>query len=455
MGIFVRTIKDKTFLKHAFSIILPVALQLLTTTVTNMMDTMMIGSLGTATISAVGLANKYFFVFALLMFGINSGSGILNAQFFGNKDYFHIRKTFGLCVIIALTAAFSFLSFAFFSPEKVMHIFTDSAEASAIGREYLTAVCFTYPLFGLTSLLVMVLRSMKKVRIPVITSLISVSINVFLNYTLIFGHFGAPAMGVRGAALATIIARVVELAALVYYAFIKSDELRGKFTDFIGWESTFIKSFVKNSVPVIANELFWGLGTTLYFVAYGHMGDAAVAAVTISTTFTDILCTVGNGMSSATAVLLGNEMGAGRLEKADDYGKKLIALAVMLSVLCGSLFFMLRDPLLSLYDVTEEVRANAKACMTIFTAYIPSIYVNLVIVVGVLRSGGDTRMCFVIDTSGVWLLAVPVAFLGSMVWNLPVSAVYAMVTFEEFYKAIIALLRYRKKKWLKNLAVEV
>ncbi|MCQ2402054.1 MAG: MATE family efflux transporter [Lachnospiraceae bacterium] len=455
MNVFVRTIKDKEFLSHAFSIILPVALQLLITTVTNMVDTMMIGSLGTATISAVGLANKFFFVFALLMFGINSGSGVLNAQFFGNRDFYHIRKTFGLCAIIALVAASGFLSFAFFNPAGVMHIFTDSEEATEIGCRYLKTVCFTYPLFGLTTLLVMVLRSMKKVRVPVVTSLISVTINIFLNYTLIFGHFGAPALGVRGAALATIIARAVELSALIFYAFVKNRELRGRLSDFIGWEKSFLKSFVRNSVPVIANELFWGLGTTLYFVAYGHMGDAAVAAVTISATFTDILCTVGNGMSSATSVILGNEMGAGNLEKADDYGKKLIALAVMLSVVCGTIFLILRGPLLNLYDVAPEVRANAKTCMTIFTMYIPPIYVNLVIVVGILRAGGDTRMCFLIDTSGVWLLAVPIAFLGSLVWHLPITVVYAMVTFEEVYKCTMALLRYRKKKWLKNLAVEV
>lgn len=455
MNIFLRTIKDKEFLRHVFSIVLPVALQLLITTVTNMVDTMMIGSLGTATISAVGLANKFFFVFALLMFGINSGSGVLNAQFFGNKDYFHIRKTLGLCAIIALTAATGFLCFAFFRPQSVMHIFTESEEATRIGCEYLKTVCFTYPLFGLTTLLVMVLRSMKKVRVAVVTSLISVSINVFLNYTLIFGHFGAPRLGVRGAALATITARVVELTALIIYAFFKNQELRGKITDFIGWEKSFLKSFLKNSVPVIANELFWGLGTTLYFVAYGHMGDAAAASVTISATFTDILCTVGNGMSSATSVILGNEMGAGNLEKADDYGKKLIALAVMLSVICGTIFLIMRNPILSLYDVSDEVRINARRCMTIFTAYIPAIYINLVIVVGVLRAGGDTRMCFVIDTSGVWLLAVPMAFLGSMVWHLPIAAVYAMVTFEELYKATLAFLRYRRKKWLKNLAVEV
>lgn len=455
MNIFVRTIKDKVFLRHAFSIILPVALQLLITTVTNMVDTMMIGSLGTATISAVGLANKFFFVFSLLMFGINSGSGVLNAQFFGNRDFLHIRKTFGLCVIIALLAAAAFLLFAFFNPSGVMHIFTDSPEATEIGCEYLRVVCFTYPLFGLTTLFVMVLRSMKKVRVPVITSLISVSINVCLNYILIFGHFGAPALGVRGAAIATIIARVAELCALIYYAFIKNDELKGKFTDFIGWEKSFLKSFVRNSVPVIANELFWGLGTTLYFVAYGHMNDASVAAVTISATFTDILCTVGNGMSSATSVILGNEMGAGNLEKAEDYGKKLIALALMLSVICGTVFLILRNPLLSIYNVADEVRRNAKICMTIFTMYIPAIYVNLVVVVGVLRAGGDTRMCFVIDTSGVWLLAVPVAFLGSLVWKLPITVVYGMVTFEEVYKCVLALIRYRTKKWLKNLAVEV
>ena len=215
-GIVRRTLNDREFLRTAASVAVPVTLQQVLSTVTNMVDTMMIGFLGTATISAVGLANKFFFVFSLLIFGVFSGTGLLMAQFFGNHDHFHIRKTFGLGLIINLTAAFLFMTVARLNPVFVMHLFTDSAESTAIGIRYLKIVCFCYPVFGLTSLLNSMLRSTRQVKVPVRAAIVSIVVNICLNYTLIFGHFGFRPMGVEGAAIATVIARLAECSILIY-----------------------------------------------------------------------------------------------------------------------------------------------------------------------------------------------------------------------------------------------
>ena len=450
-----KTFSDKDFLRQSASIAVPVMLQLVLSTVTNMVDTMMIGSLGTATISAVGLANKFFFVFSLLVFGVHSGTGLLMAQFFGNSDSFHIRKTFGLGMIINLTAAFLFLGVALANPAFVLHLFTDSAESTAIGIRYLRVVCFCYPLFGLTSLMSSMLRSTRQVKVPVRAAAVSICVNVCLNYTLIFGHFGLPAMGVEGAAVATVIARFAECAILIYYSFFQGETLKGKFSDFFGWTRGFLRNFADHSLPVICNEMTWGLGTTLYFVAYGHIGDAAVAAITISSTVTDIVTTAGNGLSSAASVILGNELGAGHLEKADDYGKKLLVVGALAGLCLGALMLPLRGAILQLFNVPDSVRADAARCMGIYFCILPVIYENLIIIVGVLRAGGDTRMCFLIDVSGVWLLAAPLAFLGALLWHLPIYMIYGMVLMEEVFKCTMGFLRYRKKKWLRNLAVEV
>ena len=454
-NVITETYKDKQFLKTAASIAVPVTLQMVLTTVTNMVDTMMIGQLGTATISAVGLANKYFFVFALLVFGVHSGSGILIAQFFGSNDHYHIRKTFGMGLLINLIAATAYLLAARFDPQFVMGIFTESTESVPIGVRYLRIVCFCYPIFGFTSIMSSFLRSTRQVRVPVISSLVSIITNVFLNYCLIFGHFGFPEMGVEGAAIATVIARVAECLILVWFCFIRGKILPGKITDFFGWTKGFLKNFCSHSLPVIFNEMIWGLGTTLYFVAYGHIDDNAVAAVTISTTITDMLNTAGNGLSSAASVLLGNELGAGNLKKADDYAGKILVLGLTIGLACSGLLLLLRAPLLTMFSVSEEVRDSAMKCLTIYAIALPLVFVSLINIVGILRSGGDTKMCFLIDTAGVWFWAVPLAFLGSMVWKFPIHVIYGMVLTEEVIKSGTSFWRVSKRVWLRNLSKEV
>jgi len=454
-NLLIETYKDKTFLKAASSIAIPVALQMILTTVTNMVDTMMIGNLGTATISAVGLANKYFYVFALLLFGVHSGTGLLIAQFFGNKDHFHIRKTFGIGLLINLFAATAYLLAARLNPAFVMGIFTNSAEATAIGSRYLRIVCFCYPLFAFTSIMSSFLRSTRQVRIPVISSMVSIFTNVFLNYCLIFGHFGFPELGVEGAAVATVIARVAECLILGYFCFIRGKILPGKISDFFGWTKGFLRNFCSHSLPVIFNEMVWGLGTTLYFVAYGHIDDNAVAAVTITATITDVLSTAGNGLSSAASVLLGNELGAGNIKKADDYSGKILVLGVTIGIACSGLLLLLRAPLLTLFSVSDEVRESAIKCLTFYSVALPFVFISLINIVGILRSGGDTKMCFLIDTAGVWFWAVPIAFLGAMVWKLPIHVIYGMVLTEEVLKSCTSLWRYSKKVWLCNLSRDV
>ena len=231
--------------------------------------------------------------------------------------------------------------------------------------------------------------------------------------------------------------------------------VRARLSELVGWNNAFLRSFLVHASPVIANEFMWGLGTTLYSVAYGRMGDDAVAAITIATTIQDIVVVLWAGLSAATAVILGNELGAGRKERAEDYSVKFFTLSFALSLAAMLFIFLIRWPVISVYSITPEVARDVSSCILVFIAYIlPKMY-NYILVVGVLRSGGDTRMCLFLDTSGVWFLGVPLAFLGALVWKLPIYGVYALVLSEEIYKAILGTWRYRQKKWLRNIALEV
>lgn len=447
--------RDSRFLRKALMIACPVALQGMLNTLVNLTDTLMIGTLGATSIAAVGLANKVFFVFSLLVFGIVSGSGILAAQFWGSGDVKNIRKVLGLSLLLAMGGALFFVVPALGIPETVMRIFTPSNDSILLGAKYLRIAALSYPFIALTNVYVAMLRAVNKVVYPVVCSCIAIVLNISLNYVLIFGKFGAPALGVEGAAIATLIARVIEIVLVLGYVYGKKLPIACGISGLLGWPADFVKRFAATSAPVIANEFMWGLGTTMYSLAYGRMGDEAVAAITIATTIQDLVVVLFQGLSAATAVILGNELGAGKLKRAEKYATQFLILQFIVTMAGVFVVLGIRMPLIGLYNITEAVARDVSMCILVFAAYMPAKMFNYVNVVGVLRSGGDTKMCLFLDTSGVWLIGVPLAFLGALVWHLPIYTVYGLVMLEEVYKAILGYIRYRQKKWLRNLAVEI
>ena len=447
--------RDGIFLKKAVRIALPVAMQGMLNTIVNLVDTMMIGALGATAIAAVGLANKVFFVFTLLVFGIVSGSGVLAAQYWGNGDIKNIKKVVGLALTLAVAASIAFLVPAVVCPEAVMRIFTASEDAIQVGAGYLTIVALSYPATAVSNTFVAMLRATGRVKAPVVISSCTIFINIFFNYTFIYGNFGAPAMGAAGAALATLMARLAEALSIILVVYLGKAPVAARFKEMFGYSREFLVRFFSTTSPVIANEFIWGLGTTLYSLAYGRMGNDAVAAITIATTIQDIVTVLFQGLSAATAVIMGNEMGAGKLKRAERYAKNFLILQFIVTIL-GALFCVaIRWQIIGVYNITPEIAESVSRCIIVFALFMPFKMFNYVMVVGILRSGGDTKMCLLLDCSGVWMIGVPMAFLGGLFFGFPIHIVYAMVMLEEVYKAVFGYWRYRQKKWLRNLAAEL
>lgn len=450
-------LRDIAFLKKVLTIALPVAMQGMLNTVVNLVDNLMIGSLGSTAIASVGLANKVFFVFTLLVFGVASGSGVLAAQYWGNQDVKNIRKVLGIGLIISLTGAILFLTPARLKPELMMRIFTTSQASIQMGAAYLAVVAFSYPCTAISNTYVAMLRAVNHVKAPVVISCVAIMVNIVFNYILIYGKFGAPALGVAGAAIATLIARVVEMTLIIVVVYVGKTPLACRLRELFGYTREFLRQFFRTAIPVICNEFVWGLGITIYSMAYGRMGDDAVAAITIATTIQDIVVVLFQGLSAATAVILGNEMGAGKLKQAELYAKYIFILQFMLTIFAALVIVTLRWPFISLYQpgISDEVAMSVSRCLLMFALFTPAKMFNFVNIVGVLRSGGDTMMCLFIDTSGVWFIGIPLAFIGGLVLKQPIHIVYGMVMLEEVYKTAIGFWRYRQKKWLRNLAVEL
>lgn len=443
--------EDKKFLKKTIAIGIPIAVQALLNTTLNLVDTMMIGSLGESTIAAVGLANKVFFVFTLLLFGIVSGSSILTAQYWGKRDVKNIRRVLGISLIIGLSGAVIFMLAGLFIPKVVMSIFTPSEGTISIGASYLAIVALSYPLTAITNCYISLLRATNQVKAPVFISIVSILVNVVLNYTLIYGNFGAPKLGVQGAAIATVIARLVECLSILAVVYISKGPAAAKIKELVAFDKEFIKKYLITVSPVIANEFMWGLGVTMYSLVYGRMGDEAVAAITITQNVEQICVVIFQGLSSATAVILGNELGANEIKDAERHSKSFFVLQFMLTIVMGMVCLLIRTPLINLFSVPDNIAADITKCLTVFVCYLPFRMFNLINIVGVLRSGGDTKASLLLDITGVWCVGIPFAFLGGIVLGLPIYYVYAMITIEEVYKFILGLRRYKQKKWLRNI----
>jgi len=456
-------LQDKSFLRKTISIAIPVAIQTLLNNVLNLVDTLMIGQLGVTTVAAVGLANKVFFVFSLLMFGICSGSGILASQYWGKREILNIKRVLWMTLIIGVGASLLFLIPSVLFPTFIMRIFTPGEKMIAIGAVYLSIVAISYPLTAVSNAYVAILRSMNSVKLPVIITSIAICVNVVLNYTLIFGKFGFPKLGVAGAAIATLIARVVECCSLIVLVhlskagddgigdFIHTKFNKAKEKSDVFFNRIFVHKFLKTASPVIVNEFMWGLGVTMYSLVYGRMGDAAIAAITITQTVEQVMYVLFMGICSAAAVILGNELGGDELKKAEEHAKNYIVLQLFLTLIGTVIILLVKEPIIAIFPVTDLVAHYIRLCLTVFALYMPFKMMNCLLIVAILRSGGDTKAALFLDCSGVWLIGIPMAVLGGLVLDLPIYFVYAMVFVEEVYKLIFGLIRYRQKKWLKNI----
>lgn len=474
MNYFKIMFKDKSFLKKTMMITIPIVLQNLLNNVLNLVDTLMIGRLGETDIAAVGLANKVFFVFSLLMFGVCSGSGVLASQYWGKRELLNIRRVLRMSLLIGVGCSFLFVIPGIFSPKLVMRIFTPEAETISKGAKYLVIIAFSYPLTAVSNAYVAILRSMNYVKLPVVITSIAIGVNILFNYAMIFGHFGFPAMGVAGAALATVIARVVEcISLLVIIHLNKAGD--GGVGDFIhlnkveneseltpgGKKQTalkqffpraFVQKYLYTASPVIANEFMWGLGVTMYSLVYGRMGVQATSAITISNTVEQVALVFFFGICSASAVILGNELGADKLKEAEEHAKVYILLQLCLTILGAGLLLLSRNFIISVFSgITDTVADYVRLCMTVFAFYMPARMLNALFIVAIFRSGGDTKYALFLDVTGVWLIGIPMAVLGGLILKLPIYVVYGMILLEEFYKLILGIRRYRKKKWLKNI----
>jgi putative MATE family efflux protein len=447
--------RDPEYFAEVRKIAIPIIIQQFTFAGLNMVSVMLVGQKGETSVAAVGFAGQIAFLLNLVHFGIISGAAMFTAQFWGRQDVPNLRRVLGLCMIFTILTSLVFFALAQSIPAQILGIYTKDTAVIELGVDYIRTFSWTFLFLAITVSYGFVMRSTGIVKIPTAISVSALLISTAFSYALIFGKFGLPELGIQGAAVAAVIARALECIALVSYVYLWKTPVAASLREMTDYNMSFIGRVMKPMLPVMVNELFWALGITTYNSIYGRMGTASFAAMSIVGTVEQLAFVLFIGISNATSVLVGNRIGADKNEEAFLYAGRSLGLGMVGGVLTGLLLQVVKAPILSLYNVSPEVIENASRVITVIAFVLWMRVNNMTIVVGILRAGGDTRFSLFLDGIIIWIVGVPMAYLGANVWHLPVYFVYLCAMSEEAAKWVLGINRYFSRKWIHNLAAQV
>jgi len=453
-----KLIGDRRFYKTVLAVAVPIVIQNGITNFLGLLDNVMLGLVGTEQMSGVAIANQLFFVFNLCIFGGVSGAGLFAAQFHGAKNAEGVRMSFRFKLYIcAAVCAAGFIVFLLFG-ERLIGLFLtgegspeSTAAAAEYGLQYLFIVCFSLPLFSLTSSYAGTLRETGETLLPMKASVVSMLVNFSLNYILIFGKLGFPALGVRGAAIATVAARVVECAIVIFGAH------RGKRFEFarglyrtVRVPARFVWKLLRKSVPLMLNEALWALGMALLFQLYSRRGFAVISGLNITGTVTNMFNVAIMSMGNAVAILVGQQLGANEMEQARDTDNKLILLSVICCAALGCILAALSPFIPLIYNTTGEIRRLATVFLLIAAGFLP-VHALINCCYFTLRAGGKMLLTFVFDCVSLWCVSIPVVALLVTQTGLYITAVYLVGQLLELVKTVFGFVLVRKGIWMRNI----
>lgn len=441
------------FYKKMFSLAIPIALQQLLTSCAQLVDTAMTVGLGNVSTAAIGVAGRWGFLLNLALFGISSGTATMTAQFWGINDRRSIRRSYGIGLILSLAVGALYTVSVLAIPEQMMRVFTSEDEVIAAGVQYLQAVA-PYGIFVAISLVTStVMRSTEDVHTPLACSIASVATNTVLNYILIYGKLGFPALKLRGAAIATAIAMVVQAVLLFVIGNVKKNIIHAPIGEFFKKDIEFFKKFLRVCIPIMLNELLWGIGTNVYAMVYARQGSENYAAYTIFSSIEQIAFVFFVGICHACSIMTGKTIGEGREEDAYRLAKRFLIMTPLIGVFTGAVLASVRVPLLSLLDIeTQGAFDLASKLILIYCCWLPFRNIPYTLIVGTFRAGGDTKIGILYDCLSLYLIGVPVVcYLGLVAKVDFVYLIIAMYMCEDIPKIILSLIRFKSKKWIRNL----
>lgn len=442
--------RDRSFYRTLIALAIPISLQNLITFAVGFADNLMIGRLGDNAISGVYVGGQVQTVVQMFIGGVEGAILILAAQYWGKKDTESIRRVVSIGVKLAAAVGFAFSLVTVLFPGFIIGLFTKEAGVIAEGTVYLQIVGFTYLFFSVSQVMIASMRSVETAKIGLYISIMALIVNVGLNYVLIFGKLGLPALGVRGAAVATLISRVLEASVSVGYVFIADRKLKLGLKDLLRTDRQLLRDFIKYGMPIIGGQVVWSVNMLANTKIMGVYSAGVMAAVSITGMLHNLIYVWMNGLSSAVGIITGKTVGAGQYEKMKEYARTVQVIFLMVGVLSGGIVLLARDGFVSLYDVTPEALSFSREFINVISVTIVGTCYQAACLFGLVKSGGDISFVFKNDTIFVFLVVLPSAiicqWLGAPAW-----VVFAALKCDQILKCFVAVVKINRFNWMKNL----
>lgn len=443
--------RDKKFYRQVAGIAVPIALQGFITTGVNMMDTLMIGIVGETQLSAVSLANQFISIYQILCMGIGMGASVLVARYYGMRDRDSLKKTVAIMVRLCVGMAALFCLVTAFFPEWIMGIYTVEDAIISNGVRYLEYSVITYFLLGLSLTSTIVLRNVQKVKLPLYTSIGAFFINVGANYVFIFGKFGFPEMGVAGAAVGTLIARVFEFGMICGYLFLRDQEIGVRISDVFRKVGNLWREYIRISIPVLLSDGILAIGNNSVAMVIGRLGESFVAANAVTAMTQQLSTTVIQGFSQAGAIVTGYTLGEGDKGKAQEQGYAFLGIGILFGAIGAGIIMLIAEPMITAYNLSVQTQEIARELMRAISLIVLFQATNSIMTKGVLRGGGDTKILMVADNIFLWVASIPLGILAGLVFHLPAFWIYFFLKVDQVLKAVWCVIRLRSGKWIKKI----
>ncbi len=440
--------RKRSLRKEIVRLALPIALQQFMTALVGACDAIMLGKLSQDAMSAVSLATQVTFVFNLFMFAFMAGENMFVAQYYGKGDYTGISQVFSLVTKICGCIAVVFLAGTLFFPEQLMRILTNEETLIVLGSEYLRVIGISYVFSGIAQTFLAIMKNCGAVNMSTLINGVMVILNIALNAVFIFGLSGFPKMGIKGAALATVLATVVQFLWSVGYVLCR---IRAVKFSLRSCEKKLFGRFWQKTVPLLINNLAWGIGFSMYSVIMGHLGTDAVAANGIANISKNLVVCFCLGLGNAGSIIVGNRLGADRLQEAKEVGETLTKTAIIAGIVSGLVLIALSPFITKMVDLTPTARGYLQKMLLISSYYIAGKSVNCMTIGGIFAAGGDSKFGMLCDSVTLWCITVPLGCICAFILKLPVMVVYFVLNLDEIIKLPVVYKHYKKYKWIKNL----
>lgn len=443
-------IGTKDFYQETIRIALPIMLQQFVTSFVNLIDNVMIGSVGATALTSVSVANQFYMIFNSMLFGCCGAACIFIAQFYGAGDHKRCQRVLNINLLMSLAAAFLFTLIGFIGPSFVLGLFTKTPSILNLGVDYLDIIKYSFFPNAISFTIMMALRAVAINKVQIKIGLIAVATNTFLNYCLIFGHFGLPMMGVRGAAIATLIARCVECVAYCLILYRQKYFFKFDFKGMIHIDRELVSKMLIKALPLTLNEIFFSLGIAMLFKSYIRVDEHLVAAVTVVNTVINIAFIIFGGLSNAVSIMVGKRLGANELDEAKDNATKLIVFGCFVSLFISTILFVVAKYIPYAYHLSSDINETITLLLRIKSFLLP-VYVVNVCAFYILRAGGDARSTLILDSGMLWFVNVTVSTFVSLTMDIPLPTFYLLVESLDIVKMMVAFYYLKKGTWIKNL----